>query len=202
VSDNPNQNVKNSVHSCVHTVKDTWHLGRQMSHLSVQTKLDSFLQTCSITFKNKYNFWVFFLSVCGCTALVDLGHFFSFLMYTWSVRILGRGISLLQDCYLHTEQHKHRINAHRHPCLEWHSNQRFHVWAGEDSSCLRPRDHFDHLWIFYWWINYCLWQGKVYVNNNNKVVIINQYSDWIFLSNRNMFRSSWDHHQAILWLYS
>jgi hypothetical protein len=24
----------------------------------------------------------------------------------------------------HTEQHKHRINAHRHPCLEWDSNPR------------------------------------------------------------------------------
>jgi hypothetical protein len=26
--------------------------------------------------------------------------------------------------YLHTRQHKHRINAHRHPCLEWNSNPR------------------------------------------------------------------------------
>jgi hypothetical protein len=25
----------------------------------------------------------------------------------------------------HTEQHKHRINAHRHPCLEWDSN----IWS-------------------------------------------------------------------------
>jgi hypothetical protein len=53
---------------------------------------------------------------------LDLGHFFSFLIYPQLVGLLGRGISLLQGCYLHTEQHKHRINAHRHPCLEWDSN--------------------------------------------------------------------------------
>jgi hypothetical protein len=33
--------MKNAVHSRVHTLKDTWHLGRQMSHLSVQTKLET-----------------------------------------------------------------------------------------------------------------------------------------------------------------
>jgi hypothetical protein len=32
--------------------------------------------------------------------------------YTQSVGLLGRGISPLQGCCLHTEQHKHRINAH------------------------------------------------------------------------------------------
>jgi hypothetical protein len=30
----------NAVHSRVHTLKDTWDLGRQMSHLSAQTTLD------------------------------------------------------------------------------------------------------------------------------------------------------------------
>jgi hypothetical protein len=73
--------------------------------------------------------------------LLDLGRFFSFLILhtvgrtPWtgdqpvarpqSVRLLGRGISLSQGRYLHTEQHKHRINVHRHPCLEWCSNPRF-----------------------------------------------------------------------------
>jgi hypothetical protein len=37
------------------------------------------------------------------------------------VGLLGRGISPSQGRYLHTEQHKRRINAHRHPCLEWDS---------------------------------------------------------------------------------
>jgi hypothetical protein len=31
--------MKNAVHSRVHTLKDTWDLGRQMSHLYVHTKL-------------------------------------------------------------------------------------------------------------------------------------------------------------------
>jgi hypothetical protein len=39
-------------------------------------------------------------------------------------RLLGRGISPSQGRYLHTEQHRHRENAYRHPCLEWDSNPR------------------------------------------------------------------------------
>jgi hypothetical protein len=57
-------------------------------------------------------------SIYGCTVLVELGSFFSLLIYTQSVGLLGRGISPSQGRYLQTEQHKHKINAHRHPCLE------------------------------------------------------------------------------------
>jgi hypothetical protein len=39
---------KNVVHSWVHTLTDTWHLGRLMSHLSVLTKLDSFFKPASL----------------------------------------------------------------------------------------------------------------------------------------------------------
>jgi hypothetical protein len=46
------------------------------------------------------------------TAMVGLRHFFSFLTYTQSVGLLVRVIRPSQDSYLHTEQHKHRINAH------------------------------------------------------------------------------------------
>jgi hypothetical protein len=60
----------------------------------------------------------------GSTALVNLGRFFSFLMYTQSVGLLERGISPSQSRYRHTEQHRHSINAHRHPCLELNSNPR------------------------------------------------------------------------------
>jgi hypothetical protein len=63
----------------------------------------------------------YILSIYGSTAPVDLGRFFSFLIYTESVGLLGRGISPSQDRYLHTE-HKHRINAHKYPFLEWESN--------------------------------------------------------------------------------
>jgi hypothetical protein len=76
---------------------------------------------------------------------VDLGRFFSLLIYTQSVGPLGRGISPSQGCYLHTEEHKHRINAHN---IDIHalSSIRTHdpsVRASEDSSCLRPRGHCD-----------------------------------------------------------
>jgi hypothetical protein len=42
---------------------------------------------------------------------LDLGCFFSFLIYRESVGFLGQGISPSQGRYLHTEKHKHRINA-------------------------------------------------------------------------------------------
>jgi hypothetical protein len=55
------------------------------------------------------------------TVVVDLDHFSSFLIYTQSVGLLGRGISLSQGRHLQTEQHKRRINTHRHLCLKWDS---------------------------------------------------------------------------------
>jgi hypothetical protein len=72
-------------------------------------------------------------SIYGSTALVDLGRFFSFLIYTQSVGLLGLGISPSQGRYLHTEQHKHRINTHTHPCLEWNSNP----WSQSSSGWRR-----------------------------------------------------------------
>jgi hypothetical protein len=71
-----------------------------------------------------------------------LQSFFSFL-------ILGRGISQAKGRYLHTEQHKHRINAQRHPCFL--SGIRTHdssVVASDDSLCLTPRHHCHRLFNF------------------------------------------------------
>jgi hypothetical protein len=65
---------------------------------------------------------------------LDHGRFFSFLTYTQSVGLLGRGFSPSQGRYLHTGQHEHRINAHRHPCLKWDSHLR--------SQCSRGRRRF------------------------------------------------------------
>jgi hypothetical protein len=42
--------------------------------------------------------------------------------YRESAGLLGRGISPSQSRYRHTEKHKRRINAHRHPHLQWNSN--------------------------------------------------------------------------------
>jgi hypothetical protein len=61
---------------------------------------------------------------------VGLWPLFQFLnLFTQSVGLLGRGISPSQGRYLHTGQHKHRINAHRHPCLKWDSNPRFQCFS-------------------------------------------------------------------------
>jgi hypothetical protein len=44
--------------------------------------------------------------------------------FSQTVGLLGRGISPSQGRYLHTGQHNHRINAHRHPCPVWDLNLR------------------------------------------------------------------------------
>jgi hypothetical protein len=41
--------------------------------------------------KPHIGFHLSYLSICGSTALVDLGSFFSFLIYTQSVGLFGRG---------------------------------------------------------------------------------------------------------------
>jgi hypothetical protein len=70
--------------------------------------------------------------------------------YTRSVGLLGREIGPSQGLCLHTEQDKHRINAHNTD-IHALSGIRTHdlsVRASEDSSCLRPRGHCDwHLHI-------------------------------------------------------
>jgi hypothetical protein len=62
--------------------------------------------------------------------LLDLGRCFSFLIIYTVGRIPWTGISPSQGLYIHTQQHKHRINAHKHPCLEWDSNPRFQCSSG------------------------------------------------------------------------
>jgi hypothetical protein len=50
-----------------------------------------------------------------CSPLLGLYNFFSFLIFHIVCRTPWRGISLSQGRYLHTGQHKHRINENRHP---------------------------------------------------------------------------------------
>jgi hypothetical protein len=50
-----------------------------------------------------------YLPTYDCTALVGLGRFFGFLIYTQSVGLLGLEIIPSQGSYLHIEQHKHTI---------------------------------------------------------------------------------------------
>jgi hypothetical protein len=70
-------------------------------------------------------FFSFFLSFINGSTAIGPGLFFSFVIFfTQTVGRLGRRNSPSQGRYLHTEQHKHRINVRRHPCLEWDSNSR------------------------------------------------------------------------------
>jgi hypothetical protein len=60
---------------------------------------------------------------------------FQFLKLYTVGRTSWTGISPSQGRYLHTEQHKHRINAHRHTRLEWDSNPQSQHSSGH---CDRP----------------------------------------------------------------
>jgi hypothetical protein len=67
-----------------------------------------------------------------------LAAFLSFIVLYRVRRTPWTGISPLLDHYLHTGQHKHRIDAFM-PRVEFEPTTR--VRAREDSSCLRPRGH-------------------------------------------------------------
>jgi hypothetical protein len=85
--------------------------------------------------------------------LLGPGLFFIFVIFfTQTVGLLGRVINPSQGRYLHTGQHKHKINAHTD--IHALSRIRTHdpsVRASEDSSCLRPRGQCERqrLNIFY-----------------------------------------------------
>jgi hypothetical protein len=67
-----------------------------------------------------------------------------------SVGLLGRVISPSEGRYLHTGQHKQRINAQTD--IHVLSGIRTYdpsVRASEDSSCLTPRGHCDRLTVYY-----------------------------------------------------
>jgi hypothetical protein len=104
---------------------------------------DREVATCFLYLEGNVTLYVY---IYGSTALVDLDRFFSFLIYTQSVGLLGRGISQSQGRYLHEEQHKHRRNAHTDTHVS--SGLRTHdpsVRADEGSSFLIPRGHCDYL---------------------------------------------------------
>jgi hypothetical protein len=76
--------------------------------------------------------------------LLDLGHLSVSWSFTQWVGFLGRGISPSQGRYLYT--HDNTNTEQTHTDIHDSSGVRTHdasVWAGEDSSCLRPRGHCD-----------------------------------------------------------
>jgi hypothetical protein len=73
-------------------------------------------------------------------------------LFFFSLGPLGRGISPSQGRYLHTGQHKRRINAHRHACLKRDPNPRPQCLSGR-----RPRGHCDRQGVSYFTLftKYC-----------------------------------------------
>jgi hypothetical protein len=66
--------------------------------------------------------------------LLDLGRFYSSLIFYTVGRTPWTGDRPVARPLMHTGEHKHRINAQRHPCLKWDSNP----W----SQCLSGRRQF------------------------------------------------------------
>jgi hypothetical protein len=84
------------------------------------------LPTCLPTHLPTYlTIYLWLHSPCGPWPL------FQFLNLYIVGRTHGRGMNPSQSRYLHNEQHKHRINAHRHPCLKWDSNPRSQCSSGQ-----------------------------------------------------------------------
>jgi hypothetical protein len=104
-----------------------WHLCRNF--LILPTELNA--QNLAV-FRERRNhdhhviFYIryFFFLLNGSTALVGPGRFFSFLIYSQSVRLLGRVISSTKGLYLNTRQHKDRkTHIHtKHTWPTWNSN--------------------------------------------------------------------------------
>jgi hypothetical protein len=80
-------------------------------------------------------------------SLLAPGLLFSFVIFlTQTVGLLGRGISQSQGLYLHTGQHKHRINTHTDiHALNGIRNHDPSVRASKESSYLRSCGHCDRL---------------------------------------------------------
>jgi hypothetical protein len=84
------------------------------------------LETIYFNTTNYRKHWSHILPIClsiyGSTALVGLGRFFSFLILHTVGRTFWTGVRPSEGRYLHTGPQEHRINEHRHPCLECDSN--------------------------------------------------------------------------------
>jgi hypothetical protein len=106
-----------------------------------------------------------YLFVHASTALCWTLTAFKFLNPITVGRTPWTGMSPSQGRYLHTEQHRHRINAHRHPCLEWDSNPPPQCSSGEGCSCPRPRGHCDRRYNLFG----CLEIMTVFTGNSVRV---------------------------------
>jgi hypothetical protein len=101
------------------TAHETWYERYSILFIYLSICLSLYLSIYLSTYLSIYIYiylWLYRL-------FVEPWPLFQFLnLFTQTVCLLGRVISSSQGHYLNTGQHKHRINANRHPCLEWNSN--------------------------------------------------------------------------------
>jgi hypothetical protein len=117
------------IQNILHDISVFWSSMRFFSHISSFLVMFCF-PYLSISIHILYTFGLDSIYLWVYTPLGDLGRYFSFLICSQSLGPLRRGFSPSQGPYLHTEQNNYRINAHRHSCLEWDSNQWSQYWSG------------------------------------------------------------------------
>jgi hypothetical protein len=85
------------------------------SPLPILSRITLILHNCNDTVyfrSNYYYYYYYYYYYCSTALCWALAAFSVSWSYTQSVGLLGHGICPSQGRYLHTEQHKHRINAH------------------------------------------------------------------------------------------
>jgi hypothetical protein len=87
----------------------------------------------------------------SCCSHLEHGASMKLFVSRQSLGLHGRVISPTQSRYLHRTIQTQ--NKRRHLWLEWDSNPRSQVRAGEDISCLRPRGHCDRLQSIHCFVN-------------------------------------------------
>jgi hypothetical protein len=138
---------------------------------------------------SKLMYYYYYYYYYYSTDLLELGRIFSFLILYTVGRVLRRGISPCQSYYLHTGQHKRGMNTHRHDTSSGIRTHNPSVWAGEDSSRLRPRSHCDMLELMYYH-NIC---SRGWVKARKKL-----YPGWV----SKWQLSSSDHKNQITWFWN
>jgi hypothetical protein len=133
--------------TCQQSLTDVTHRVDQL----MQPRLDSVsitkrLTDCLQLSPGLYFPYLRLYSPCGPWPLFQFLNLYTVGRTPWT------GIGPSQGRYLYTG-HQHRVNAHRHPCLEWDTNPHPSVRASEDGLCLGQRGHCDRPHYMYVIIN-------------------------------------------------
>jgi hypothetical protein len=114
---------------------------------------------------------IYYLSM-ALRPFIWLWSLFQFLNLYTVGRTTWTGVSPSQGHYLHTGEHKHRINANRHPSLKWNSNPR--------SQCLSGRRQYIRFLLlkFYGKVGGSVFWYSYLTKIMQKYASSDKYSDW------------------------